>query len=127
MVPLLEELRQSIEASRFTIRGENRPSHKPRAKARPPGGKKQVAVTVSIGAAHRSRFHPTPEAVVKAADEALYRAKRMGRNRVEAEKRIQPRESYVKRIRYRDRKKEEWPENKVTKRIKKRNVGSIAP
>jgi diguanylate cyclase (GGDEF)-like protein len=118
MVLLLEELRQSIEASRFTIRGENRPSHKPRGKDRPPGGKKQVAVTVSIGAAHRSRLHPTPEAVVKAADEALYRAKRMGRNRVEPERRIQPRESYVKRIRYRDRKEEEWPENKVTKRIK---------
>jgi len=111
MVPLLEELRQSIESSKFTIRGKNRPSHKPRRKDRPPGGKEQVGVTVSIGVARKSHLHPTPEAVVKAADEALYRAKQMGRNRVESER--SRRESYVKRIHCHEVKEGEWHEDKV--------------
>ena len=98
MVPLLEGLRQSIEASKFTIRGENRPSLKPPRKARPPGGKEQLGVTVSIGVARRSPFQATPEAVTRAADEALYRAKRMGRNRVEPERRRNRWESYARRI-----------------------------
>ncbi len=97
-VPLLEGLRQSIEASRFTIRGENRPLDKPPHKTRPPGGNEQVGVTVSIGVAWRTLLHPTAEAVVKAADEALYRAKEMGRNRVESERRRKPRASDAKRI-----------------------------
>ena len=112
MVPLLEGLRQSIETSNFTIRGENRPSHKPRRKDRPPGGKEQIGVTVSIGVARRSPLHPTPESVVEAADEALYRAKRMGRNRVEPERRKRW-ETHVKRINFPERKKEEWHDNKV--------------
>jgi diguanylate cyclase (GGDEF)-like protein len=112
MIPQLEGLRQSIEASQFTIRGENRPSHKPRRKDRPPGGKEQIGVTVSIGVARRSPIHPTPEAVVEAADEALYRAKRMGRNRVEAERRKRW-ESHVKRIHLPETEKEEWHDNKV--------------
>jgi len=111
-VPLLEGLRQSIEASQFTIRGANRPTRKPRRKDRPPGGKEQIGVTVSIGVALRSPLHPTPEAVVEAADEALYRAKRMGRNRVEAEKRKRW-ESNVKRIHLLEREKEEWHDKKI--------------
>jgi diguanylate cyclase (GGDEF)-like protein len=109
MVSLLEGLRQSIESSKFTIRGRNRPSHKPRRKDRPPGGKEQVGVTVSIGVARKSFLHPTPEAVVKAADEALYRAKQMGRNRVESERRNR-RETYVKRINCHEGNEEEWHE-----------------
>ena len=42
----------------------------------------QLAVTVSIGVAERSDDNPTSEMVVKAADEAMYRAKKKGRNRV---------------------------------------------
>jgi len=42
----------------------------------------QLSVTVSIGAAQRSELLNTPEAVLRAADEALYRAKEAGRNRV---------------------------------------------
>ena len=37
---------------------------------------------VSIGVAERSEKAPDPEAVLKAADKALYRAKKAGRNRV---------------------------------------------
>jgi diguanylate cyclase (GGDEF)-like protein len=111
MISLLEGLRQSIESSKFTIRGRNRPSHKPRRKDNPPGGKEQVGVTVSIGVARKSLLHHTPEAVVKAADEALYRAKQMGRNRVESERRNR-RETYVKRINCHEGNEEEWHEAK---------------
>jgi diguanylate cyclase (GGDEF)-like protein len=41
-----------------------------------------VSVTVSIGVAERTDRNEYPEAVIKAADRALYRAKRAGRNRV---------------------------------------------
>jgi diguanylate cyclase (GGDEF)-like protein len=41
-----------------------------------------LSVTVSIGVAEPSDVRATPRAVLKAADEALYRAKQAGRNRV---------------------------------------------
>jgi len=122
-LPLLEGLRQSIEASRFTIRGENRPLRRPPRKARPPGGREQVGVTVSIGVAWKSLLHPTAEAVVKTADEALYRAKQMGRNRVEPERRGKPGENHAKRINCFKREKEEGIENQV---VETADVGSQA-
>jgi diguanylate cyclase (GGDEF)-like protein len=39
-----------------------------------------VSVTVSIGVAERNERNPTPQAVLQAADKALYRAKSKGRN-----------------------------------------------
>ena len=42
----------------------------------------QLSVTVSIGAAQRTELLDSPELVIRAADEALYRAKGAGRNRV---------------------------------------------
>ena len=42
----------------------------------------ELSVTVSIGVAERSRRLHTAAAVIRAADEALYRAKHSGRNRV---------------------------------------------
>jgi diguanylate cyclase (GGDEF)-like protein len=41
-----------------------------------------VSVTISIGVAERNERLLTPEEVIQAADKALYRAKRAGRNRV---------------------------------------------
>lgn len=81
-IPHLDALRQSIQESGFTVRSRNRPRKKPDRpkKTHPPGRK--VAVTISIGVAERSDDHATPDAVIKAADQALYRAKRAGRNRV---------------------------------------------
>jgi diguanylate cyclase (GGDEF)-like protein len=47
-------------------------------------GDKKLSVTVSIGAAERQgeRSQPEPAQVIKSADQALYRAKNQGRNRV---------------------------------------------
>jgi diguanylate cyclase (GGDEF)-like protein len=51
-------------------------------------GDKSIAVTVSVGAAARGTDAPaTAEALIQAADAALYRAKRAGRDRFEA---VQP-------------------------------------
>jgi len=77
----LEALRRSIEASPFTVRGPGRPATKPQPvpTAR---GRRHVAVTVSIGVANSDGSDGPPEDVVHAADQALYRAKHAGRNRV---------------------------------------------
>jgi diguanylate cyclase (GGDEF)-like protein len=42
-----------------------------------------LSVTVSIGVAEPSTRYRQPEQVIHAADQALYRAKHNGRNRVE--------------------------------------------
>jgi len=82
VVPHLEELREAIADSSLTIRSLKRPRKKPKkpVKRRSPG--KQVSVTISIGVAGPTEKRPTPRAVLKAADKALYRAKRGGRNKV---------------------------------------------
>jgi GGDEF domain-containing protein len=43
----------------------------------------RLSVTVSIGVAEPSTRNRQPEQVIQAADQALYRAKNKGRNRVE--------------------------------------------
>jgi diguanylate cyclase (GGDEF)-like protein len=78
----LEELRRSVETSRFVIRGRGRPRRKPEKMKRSTKPRKAVSVTVSIGMASRSDRNAAPQAVLKAADKALYRAKRQGRNRL---------------------------------------------
>ena len=78
----LEDLRQEVESSRFVIRSRMRPRKKPkRIRA---GGKpgKEVSITVSIGMACRDEKNTKPQSVLKAADKALYRAKKQGRNRL---------------------------------------------
>lgn len=81
-LPHLEALRKEIQEARFALRGRGRPRKKPR-KARAAGGpRKEVAVTVSIGVAEAGARYPTPEQVIQAADKALYRAKKAGRNQV---------------------------------------------
>ena len=80
-LPHLEELREIVETSRFTMRRRFRPRVKPKNDK----GKKSrqaITITVSIGVAERNHRHASPDQVVQAADKALYRAKEAGRNRV---------------------------------------------
>ncbi len=83
--PHLEALRQTIEVTSFTLRGADRPRRKPET-PRPSdeAPRARVSVTVSIGIAEAERGRWTPDEVIRAADEALYRAKHAGRNRIRA-------------------------------------------
>ena len=100
-LPHLETLRQSIELYKMSVRTERQRRSEARRNtdrrtktqssftfdrpAAPPLRSNrfdQLSVTVSIGAAQRSELLDTPELVIRSADEALYRAKATGRNRV---------------------------------------------
>jgi diguanylate cyclase (GGDEF)-like protein len=80
--PHLDALRATIEGARFTLRGRWRPRKKPRTSNAPRFPRKEVSVTVSIGAAVPADRRVNPAQVVVAADRALYRAKKAGRNRL---------------------------------------------
>jgi diguanylate cyclase (GGDEF)-like protein len=92
----LEVLRETIQNSTFRVRTtERRTAPRPgEPDRRKPGKKKaaapaltmppdRVSVNVSIGVAEPSTRCRQPEQVIQAADQALYRAKQKGRNRVE--------------------------------------------
>jgi diguanylate cyclase (GGDEF)-like protein len=82
--PYLEAVRGAIERYKMAVRGEGRPktpddTESLRLNKQP---HKTLSVTVSIGLAEPGGELRTPAEVLKAADEALYRAKQAGRNRV---------------------------------------------
>lgn len=97
----LEKLRAAIEASSFRMRGDERrqtprgPDRRSqRLKGRAlagrairqlakPAASAALSVTVSIGVASSGVEESNPDRVIQAADQALYRAKDAGRNRVE--------------------------------------------
>ncbi len=97
----LERLRENIEASEFRLRGHDRrlaprgPDRRTdRARRRTTKGQAirdlaqppapaSTSVTVSIGVASSAKRQSDADAVLQAADKALYRAKTNGRNRVE--------------------------------------------
>ena len=83
-LPVLEALRAEIEAYQLALRDADRPRKSKGAKRQRGGwrGKDSVSVTVSMGVAERGERLATPQAVIDAADRALYRAKEKGRNRV---------------------------------------------
>lgn len=77
----LEVVRRTIEETPMFLRGKDRPEQKPVDKPRR-SSKKKVTITVSIGASTPDPSRRTPEEVMKSADQALYKAKQTGRNRV---------------------------------------------
>jgi len=66
------------------LRDNDRPKDDARGKPRRANSRSErtVSVTVSIGVAEAGSRFPTPGDVIKAADEALYKAKNKGRNQV---------------------------------------------
>lgn len=103
VVPHLDSLRTLIENSSFRVRGTPERRSAPRGAGRRLEDKKLIAsrkarrppnlpaesavsglsVTVSIGVAEQTAKTQEVEQVIQAADKALYRAKKAGRNRVE--------------------------------------------
>jgi diguanylate cyclase (GGDEF)-like protein len=81
-LPYLESLRKTVERSSFRVRGQEQPREEPPVPSAGSSSSDLAAVTVSVGVAERDDRNPSPEEVVRAADEALYRAKQTGRNRV---------------------------------------------
>jgi diguanylate cyclase (GGDEF)-like protein len=81
----LEELRASIEGYRMKVRADDRPRDSQAGSLRRAdgagGAEKVLSVTVSIGVAERGPMLG-PSQALRAADQALYRAKQAGRNRV---------------------------------------------
>jgi GGDEF domain-containing protein len=101
VVPHLEQLRVVIESSSFHVRGGQERRKEPRGpdrrtrkaagRTRSPrrnstasGSSRDLRVTVSIGVAEPNASAEDIEQVIKIADQALYRAKQRGRNRLEA-------------------------------------------
>lgn len=84
VLPRVEALRKDIEAYEMKIRAANRPRSTEAGAVRSAADAAPIWVTVrvSIGVAEKSERLATPDAVIKAADEALYRAKSAGRNRI---------------------------------------------
>jgi diguanylate cyclase (GGDEF)-like protein len=81
-IPHLEMLRETIAGTGFVVRGKKRPKKKPVEPVRKTSGKTRLNVTVSIGVASRDDKNTIPEQVIKASDQALYKAKKGGRNQV---------------------------------------------
>lgn len=83
-IPHLEALRKSIADYELALRAADRPEQI-KSFQRKRGAfhtAKSVSVTISVGVAERTEKLTTPISVVKAADKALYRAKKRGRNRL---------------------------------------------
>lgn len=80
----LEELRKDVASFPFVIRSALRPIRSPDRRGVRSHGRKNVTITISVGAAWPGGSASKPEEVLEAADKALYRAKKRGRNRVES-------------------------------------------
>jgi diguanylate cyclase (GGDEF)-like protein len=80
----LEAARRAIASSCFVLRGQGRPRKKPQTAKAANGPRVAVSLTISIGIAEpKERNGRTdPHQVLRAADQALYRAKSAGRNRL---------------------------------------------
>lgn len=92
VIPHLDALRIDVAQHGLVLRAADRAPQsplgkrvaprKPRAARSSHTGAKKLSVHISIGVAERNDKLQTPAAVMTAADKALYRAKRGGRNQV---------------------------------------------
>ncbi|HEX7028445.1 MAG TPA: GGDEF domain-containing protein [Gammaproteobacteria bacterium] len=83
--PYLESVRSAVAGYKLALRNLQKRPKSVKAGRRRRGGERDaecVAVTISIGAAERDGRNESPDDVLKAADAALYKAKRQGRNRL---------------------------------------------
>ncbi len=83
-LPHVEALRADIDRYEFEIRARHRRRQRAAERAAPSGAgaSSWLSVAVSIGVAEQSDRLSAPDEVVAAADAALFRAKKAGRNRV---------------------------------------------
>ncbi len=84
-LPYISELRQTIEEYPLVLRDtEHRPEDSKTGKKKRTASRaaKGLHVTISVGLAGPEEADDTPETVLKVADEALYKAKDAGRNRM---------------------------------------------
>lgn len=84
VLPHIEQLREAVAEARFTLRRKPRPRKGEQKRGTRSINEKRLGVTISVGLAGVDARNITPDSVVKAADKAMYRAKRGGRNRVVA-------------------------------------------
>lgn len=81
----LDALRNKIASKPFIVRNKKRPKDKPGQKPKKSDSTQELNVTVSIGVAEKQAKHSSTQDIMKSADNALYKAKKKGRNRVEIE------------------------------------------
>jgi diguanylate cyclase (GGDEF)-like protein len=81
----LEALRNKIANKPFIIRNKKRPRKKSDKKPTKSDNTQKLHVTVSIGIAENQAKYNSTQDIMKSADNALYKAKKKGRNRVETE------------------------------------------
>lgn len=80
--PFLSNLRETVDSARLILRNQDRPANKPENIPPRKVPWQEVHVTISIGVANSCAELATTQDVLKAADEALYRSKEKGRNRI---------------------------------------------
>ncbi len=80
--PYLSSLRETVDHSRLVLRNQDRPSSKPDKVPARRIPWQEVHVTISIGVADSKEDLSNIDDILKAADDALYRSKEKGRNRI---------------------------------------------